>query len=136
MKTKKTLKFYLGLLVGLTYAVPTLAADSILETTEGGLKNTINQAFFGGNDIKITPDTFILGLFTLIGYLLTFTGVIFFLILLYAGYLWMFARGNESQVEKAKNITREVIIGILIIVLARVFVEFVISQLGQAAPNV
>lgn len=118
------------------------AQQSILEKTSSGLQNTINFAFGGGAKTVVTslnaegvaggPDRFVFGILVVISYVLTFVGIVFFLILIYAGYLWMFARGNEDQVLKAKKITKEVIIGIIIIVLARVFTEFISYQLGQA----
>lgn len=116
------------------FAKTALAAESIFKKTSGGLLNTVDRAFGGaGETIVITNENlFIFGIFQVINYLLSFIGVIFFIILVYGGYLWMFARGNEDQVLRAKKITREVIIGIIIIVLARVFVEFILSQIGES----
>jgi hypothetical protein len=57
------------------------------------------------------------------------------MLLIYAGFLWMTARGKEEQVDKAKRITREVVIGLIIIVLARIITEFVLTQIGNAIQN-
>jgi len=43
----------------------------------------------------------------------TFLGVIFLGLMIYAGYLWMLARGNEQEVEKAKNIIIYAVIGLV-----------------------
>ncbi len=43
-------------------------------------------------------------------------GIIFIILMIYAGYLWMTAAGDESKVESAKNTIRRAIIGLLIVV--------------------
>ena len=44
-----------------------------------------------------------------------FIGVTFLIIMIYAGYTWMMARGNEQEVEKAKNIIIYAVIGLVVI---------------------
>ncbi len=129
----KATKLFLSSLVNLCLVQPALAADSIYKRAVfGGFFNTVDQAFGGGKKVNIGSRTFIDGVFTIINYALTFTGVIFFLILGYGGYLWMFARGNQEQIDKAKKITKEVIIGIIVIVLARVITQIILFQVGEA----
>jgi hypothetical protein len=53
-------------------------------------------------------------------------GVIFISYILYGGYLWMTAAGNEEKIEKAKTIIRQVIIG-LIVVLAAAAIWYLIA---------
>src|SRR3989338_10644917 len=50
--------------------------------------------------------------------LLGLLGVAFFILMLYGGFIWMKARGNEKEVEKAKNILTDAIIGIVIVAAA------------------
>ncbi len=50
--------------------------------------------------------------------LLAFLGVIFLILMIYGGYQWMTAAGNEQQVEKAKNIIRDAIIGLIVVLAA------------------
>jgi len=38
--------------------------------------------------------------------------------MIYAGYLWMLARGNEQEVEKAKNIIIYAVIGLVVVLSA------------------
>jgi len=49
---------------------------------------------------------------------LSFLGVIFVVLIVYGGILWMTAMGNDQQVDKAKKIITESIIGLVIVVLA------------------
>lgn len=69
---------------------------------------------------------------TLTGYLLAFVGVIFFVLMLYGGILWMIARGNEEKVKKAQELIKSSIIGVVIIFLSYVVTRFIISNLIEA----
>lgn len=43
-------------------------------------------------------------------------GIIFVILMIYAGYKWMMAQGDEGEIKKAKNILNRAIIGLIIIV--------------------
>lgn len=58
---------------------------------------------------------------------LSFLGVIFLFLMIYGGYIWMIARGNEQEVNKAQNIIRNAIIG-LVVVLAAYAVTLYVSS--------
>jgi len=60
---------------------------------------------------------------------LSLLGIIFVVLLVYAGYLWMTARGNEEQVENAQKTLRAAFIGLLIIMASYAFTAFLIGQL-------
>lgn len=49
---------------------------------------------------------------------ISLVGLVFMVLLVYAGILWMTARGNDTAVEKAKKIMTESIIGLAIVVSA------------------
>ncbi|MBD3311356.1 MAG: hypothetical protein GF349_02565 [Candidatus Magasanikbacteria bacterium] len=59
---------------------------------------------------------------------LTLVGLVFLVLMVYAGYLWMTARGNEEQVEKSKKIITASIIGLVIVVSAYAITTFVTSR--------
>lgn len=61
---------------------------------------------------------------------LSFLGVVFIVLIVYGGYLYMTAHGNDQQVEKAKSLIRAAIIGLIIIVASYAISYFVISRLG------
>lgn len=46
---------------------------------------------------------------------LTFSGVALVAIIVYGGYLWLTAAGNDEQIKKAKDVIKSAIIGIVII---------------------
>ncbi|MFA5359824.1 MAG: pilin [Patescibacteria group bacterium] len=60
---------------------------------------------------------------------LSLLGVIFLILMIYAGYTWMMARGEEEKVTKAKETITRAIIGLIIVVAAYAISSFVISNL-------
>ncbi len=58
-------------------------------------------------------------------------GIIFIILIVYAGYIWMMAQGNEEDIEKAKKIIRNSIIGLIIIIAAYSITYFVFSSLAE-----
>lgn len=67
----------------------------------------------------------------IIGIGLGIVGVIFLLLMVYGGFLWMTARGNDQQVKEAKNLIIAASIGIIIIAAAYVVANFVIGSLAN-----
>jgi hypothetical protein len=116
----------------LAAAAPVSAAESIFDRFKGGLQNVVDQAYGGGQAVTVSEHSFVVNALIILNYLLTFLGIVFFGLLLYSGFLWMNARGNEDQLMKAKKITREVIIGFLIILTARVVTEFILNAVLQS----
>ena len=71
---------------------------------------------------------------SIIGTLLSFLGVIFMVLVIYAGVLWMTARGAEAQVDKAKDILVNAIIGLILVLAAYAITAFVGGQLTDIQP--
>ena len=77
---------------------------------------------------KATETTFAETVGQIVNAALSFVGIIFTVLMVYAGYLWMTARGEESQIEKAKNIINASIIGIIITLGAYSISNFVVGK--------
>jgi len=56
-------------------------------------------------------------------------GIIFLVLIIYAGYTWMTAQGEEEKVTRAKETLQRAIIGLIIIVAAYSITYFVFSNL-------
>jgi len=105
-----------------------------------GLPDNLNRAFniplfnaaknAGYNINQTGPESMISKVITTA---LTFVGVIFLVLAIYGGYIWMIARGNEQEIEKAKNTLIAAIIGMVIVVAAYAISYYVINALGGAA---
>ena len=64
----------------------------------------------------------------LISVLLSFLGVIFLLIVVYSGFLWMTAGGNDAQIGKAKKLIVNGVVGLIIIFFAYGITQFVLTS--------
>ena len=60
---------------------------------------------------------------------LSIIGVLFTVLMVYAGYLWMTARGADEQIEKAKSMITAAIIGIIITLGAYSISAFVVPRI-------
>lgn len=67
-----------------------------------------------------------------IGIVLGLLGIVFLILLIYAGILWMTAAGNSDQVDKAKSILSTSIIGLVITLSAYAISQFVLGELITA----
>jgi len=59
--------------------------------------------------------------------ILSLIGIVFVIFMIYAGYLWMTASGNEQKVDKSKEILKQSIIGLIIILGSYAISYFVIQ---------
>ena len=62
-------------------------------------------------------------------------GIIFIILMVYAGYLWMTAAGNEDDVKKAKDLIEAAVIGLIIIVAAYSITHFVFNALSKTGAS-
>lgn len=71
-------------------------------------------------------------IFYLISRILLFVAPVFVLLMLYGGYLWMTAAGNEEQVGKAKKYIINSVIGIVIVLGANIIGGFISQSIFNA----
>lgn len=62
---------------------------------------------------------------------LSFVGVILLVVIIYGGFLWLTAGGNDGQVETAKKWIFNGVIGIAIITAAYFITDFVVGSLEK-----
>ncbi len=88
-----------------------------------GLDPTASKAQYGstGNIYSVIS--------TVISLVLSFTGIIFLMIMFYGGLRWMTARGNEAKVTKAKEAMFAAIIGFVVVLAAYAITIFVFNKL-------
>lgn len=70
---------------------------------------------------------------SIINIFLSVIGVIMVVLMVYGGYLWMTARGDEDRVKQAKSTLQNAVIGIVIILLAYSISSFVVRGLVAAS---
>lgn len=65
----------------------------------------------------------------IVGAGLSLLGIIFFILILYAGIRWMTAMGKTEDVERAKNTIEAAVLGLVIVLAAYAISKFVFSSL-------
>ena len=65
----------------------------------------------------------------IIGTFLSLLGVIFLVLVIYGGFLWMTSGGNETKVLKAKQTLTRAIIGFIIIISSYAITMFVFNAM-------
>lgn len=63
---------------------------------------------------------------------LSLVGTVFLILTVYAGILWMTARGDDAQVEKSTKIIRASVIGLFITLSAYAITYYITQRLTQA----
>ncbi|MFA4871485.1 MAG: hypothetical protein WC610_00260 [Patescibacteria group bacterium] len=68
---------------------------------------------------------------------LGFLGILTVILIMYAGFIWMTAGGDEKKIETAKKILRDAIIGLIIILAAFIIVSFILRgwETGGGGPG-
>lgn len=91
----------------------------------GGLDEVNQEADLGNQSLEDT-------LGTLISVFLGLLGIIFLVLVIYAGFLWMTAAGDDKKVGQAKQILITSVVGLVILLSAYAISRFVIEQLSAA----
>ncbi|MEK7072570.1 MAG: hypothetical protein AAB969_03300 [Patescibacteria group bacterium] len=123
MKKLTLKKITVGLL---SVIVLSLFALPVLVSAQGnlnlGLENAA-QIGLGDRDLKDSINS-------IIQLILSFLGILAVIIILWGGFIWMTAAGDEAKVDKAKKLIISGIVGIVIILAAYIIANFVITQVG------
>lgn len=112
--------------------------------------NSINAGFFdSGSDTRkylnligeygyeetssLGPDvSFQLATYRIIKVALSFIGVIFIILIIYGGVLWMTAAGNDDQIKKARTVIIRSSIGLIIVLASLSITWFVFKSIIEA----
>jgi len=94
---------------------------------ESGIQKTGSEAGYSGFYGKERTLPQIIGLVIQAG--LALLGIIFLGLMIYGGYTWMMARGNEQEVEKAKNIIKNALIGLIVVLAAYAITKLIMSNI-------
>jgi hypothetical protein len=90
-----------------------------------GVKQLEENIALGATDIRVIIAKIIRAVLSLLG-------IIAVVIILYGGFLWMTAGGKEDQISKAKDVLRNGVIGLAIILSAFSITQFILSKLAGA----
>ncbi|MFH0956083.1 MAG: hypothetical protein V1801_02640 [Candidatus Falkowbacteria bacterium] len=96
--------------------------DATAQTGMGISKDTIENSNLSSMIGKI------------VGAALSFLGVVFFILIIYGGYMWMFSMGNEQTAGKAKDIIIAAVIGLVIVLMAYAITFFLGTNVVPGTP--
>jgi type IV secretory pathway VirB2 component (pilin) len=106
-------------------------SDAFNETSSSVLSQTAEGAgFFQDDSNNINNLTQ-----TIINTVLSFLGVIFTIIIIYAGIKWMTAEGNPESITKAKGMLKNAVIGLIIVLAAYAISVAIFSFFINASPT-
>ena len=92
------------------------------EKTFGLTSDQATQLNTDNGGTTLTPEAVVFNIITI---LLGFLGVIFLVLTIYGGWLWMTAQGNEEQTTKARKIIFDAVVGLLVLAAAYMITYYV-----------
>lgn len=110
----KISKFATGLAVAAAAALPMTA----LAVTAFSIENVGGSIGLGTADLKGT-------VINIINWVLGILALLAVIFVIYGGFTWLTAAGNEEKIEKAKKIIGAAVVGLIVILLAWAIVIFV-----------
>ena len=125
-------RIFVGLIISISLlSYPGIAfQQDVFQRADRELYDVGSEAGFNVSYRRGTLQIFIA---RIIRELLTFLGILFFVLVLYAGALWMTAGGKEDQVERARNILTRAGTGLAIVLLGYAITVFVMRALMRGA---
>lgn len=132
----KLSKIVCSLILGLTILLPQVVfAQTNSQTNKdtcATLRGQFNNA--GGTNVVANVPAYCeySSLYTkFINTALYFIGIVAVIAVIYGGYLYMTARGNEAQVKKGRSVLTWAIIGLIVVLAAAVIVNVVVNALVE-----
>lgn len=125
------LLFTMLLLINFSFINNTNVANAswLDKADEGGLKQIGDV--YGQNKDK--PSQIIIVVASIINVSLGLLGIIFLILLLYAGFNWMTAGGDEEKIKTASETITRAVIGLIIILASWAIAKFVVSTIISAS---
>jgi hypothetical protein len=119
---QKFLKYFFVVIVGASLLGSVVGAQvNINELTEDvANKGGYQTAGVTGTTLSETVGRFIRVLLSLVG-------TIFLVLMIYAGFLWMTAAGDEGKVEKSMEIIKAAIIGLALVLIGYGLTTFIVG---------
>lgn len=105
------------------YSFPVLAGNNVYTNITAATGGTgLSES---GNILPIIA--------SLISLVLSFLGIVLVVMIIWAGIMWMTAGGEKGNVQKAKDMIKNSVIGLLIVIASYAITSFVISSFDKEA---
>lgn len=124
------MKLFLSLFITTAFiAAPAYAVT--FNPTDGGQDTTGLLTGSNLEDIQLGDERPTAVALNLINAALSLLAAVCIGLLVYAGFLWVWARGNQEEVTKAKNIIQGTVIGLVVVLAALGITQFVFTTVGD-----
>lgn len=131
-------KKHIGYALGATFALA-LAVPALLHGSSALAQPLTGEDLFGGtnpedfaNTAGVTNAELPVVIANIIRIILGFLGIVAVIIVLFGGFKWMTAGGNDDKVSEAKQLIIQGIIGMIIIFSAFAIASFVVNGISTA----
>lgn len=120
-----------------TFSLTGVLAGNLGDAFGSGKNSSLDimasEGGYGTDRSSSNPESIIA---TVIQTLLSIIGVVFIIIIIYGGIIWMTAGGNEEKIDKAKDLVKRAVIGLIIVVSAYAISVFVVNVFINQVPGV
>jgi len=131
--SKISSKFITSLVIlGTSLAQVALAQNPQLPTLNPLNRLKIMAELTGYSTVEVKPQVVIVEIIT---YLLGFVGLVFFVMILFAGWQILTSGGNEENVKKAKTRLLHAVIGLAVIIAAYAISAYILSILIKSTTS-
>lgn len=139
-KINKTIRYFfifafLFNVIFLSFSDQVVATSGPWEKFNASLKSTGDAAGYNSALYNKPEDKMMSLVSSVIQIALEFLGVVFLILAVYGGYIYMMARGDETDVKKARDILKNSLIGSIIVVSAYAISYFIIFAIQERALN-
>ncbi len=127
-KVKKLAVRVLPVLFMLVFILPSLVLAATQVDVSGSINSNLDNtglSSLGGASAETLPQ--LIG--KVVEVILGFLGIVFVLLIIWAGFQWMTAGGDTGKVDKAKKLIINAIIGVVIIMTSYGITKFVIDNI-------
>ena len=136
-------KFKIFLLLIMAVSLLSLSVAPMALAVSGDLEDGIEDQLRPIRQVydpqgAVSPDSLSEIIAKIIKTVLGFLGMIFLALIIYAGFRWMTAAGNDENISKAKKILSAALIGLVIILISYAITVYIFDVLFDAtgiAPN-
>lgn len=123
-------KLFLTVLAFLFLCIPFVQAQTNVPTPMDRLKNTANSANL--STVNVSPQNIVVSVILVLFGLL---GIVFLVLIIYAGFTWMTSQGEKDKIAKAKATIVNSVIGITIIILSYSIITFINKLIIDSTTN-
>lgn len=111
--------------VGILFAIMVLVAVPVRAIEIPGLEKTAQTA-----GIAHTPQSPEMAVTQIVQWVLSFVGVLFLVLMIWGGFKWMTAAGNQENINQAQKIVGAAVVGLIIVLSAYMITTYLGTTFG------